>query len=128
MKKDSFTSNKEKDKGESLTHPPAPEHDTHSQKGLDEKFTGDSLGNKALPNDLSHDGDEGAESTKAANTREGGSYKHEQGVKGPFLGDTKGNRDLPNNRTKGVDSREGGRYVASSDRYHGGRKESPEGN
>lgn len=126
MKSGSY-STKAVDKKERDVSPPAEEHDTH-KGNKSEKFYGDGSGNKALPHDLSHDADEGAKQGDGANTRDGGHYTHVQGVKGPFLGDTKGNKDLPNNRTEGVQTGEGGRYIASSRRYHGGRKVSPEGN
>ncbi len=127
MKSGSFSTDKV-DKKERTTSPPSQEVDSHKTGGLDTKFFGDGSGNKARPSDLSHKGGEGAAHGDGANTSSGGHYTHEQNVKGPFLGDTKGNKDLPTNRTKGVDSTAGGRYIASNDRYHGGRKQSPEGN
>ena len=105
------------------TSPPPMEKDSHSGKGKapyeeGSEPKGETKGNKVLPIDLSHDADSG-----------GKGDSHDEGHKGsPFLGPTKGNKDLPINRTEGVDSHEGGRYIASNDRYHGGRKQSPEGN
>lgn len=126
MKKGSFATDKV-DKKERSASPPSQEKDSHTTSGLDEKFFGDGSGNKALPTDLSHEGNEGGTQGEA-NTKEGGHYAHTQGVKGPFLGETKGNRDLPIDRTKGTGGGEGGRYIASNRHYHGGRKQSPEGN
>src|SRR5580704_6990122 len=116
MKKGSFSSDKV-DKKEKTTSPPSQETDSHKTSGLDQKFYGDSSGNKVLPTDLSHDADEGSETGDGANTKEGGHYTHTQGMKGPFLGDTKGNKDLPIDRTKGTGGGEGGRYIASNDKF-----------
>ena len=127
MKKGSYSTEKV-DKKERDTSPPSQEKDSHKTSGLDEKFTGDSEGNKLLPTDRSHKVGSGAASGEGANTSSGGHYKHEQNVKGPFLGDTKGNKDLPTDRTTGTGGGQGGRYIASSRRYHGGRSQSPEGN
>lgn len=128
MKNGSYSTAKV-DKKERDTKPPAQETDSHKTSGLDSKFYGDGSGNKVLPTDLSHDADDGAKEGDGANTSSGGHYAHSlTPSKSPFLGPTKGNKDLPNNRTEGVDSHEGGRYIASNDRYHGGRKMSKEGN
>lgn len=135
MQKGSYEPGKHKDKGENLTKPPAQETDSHKpggrapyEDGDQQGKKGDTAGNKNIPIDRSHQGGEGGKGLggdKAA----GGLYQHDTTPpKSPFLGETKGNKDLPINRTSGVDSKEGGRYIASNDRYHGGRKQSPEGN
>lgn len=104
------------------TSPPSMETDSHSGGGkapYDHGGTkGETKGNKDLPIDRSDSGGEG-----------GKGDSHSSGhSSSPFLGETKGNKDLPINRTSGVDSKEGGRYIASNDRYHGGRSQSPGGN
>ena len=133
MKKGSFATDKV-DKKERDTSPPAQETDSHAKGGRAPYEDGDrngpqgdTSGNKNLPSDRSHEGGKGGKGL-GGDTSSGGRYQHEQGFSSPFLGDTKGNKDLPNNRTKGVDSTKGGRYIASQDQYHGGRKQSPEGN
>lgn len=133
MKKDSFTRDNV-DKKEHAASPPAQETDSHKSGGNAEYEDGDynsfgeTAGNKNLPIDRSHNGGGGGKGI-GGDKAGGGLYQHEVGgSKSPFLGETKGNKDLPTNRTKGVDSHEGGRYIASQKQYHGGRKQSPEGN
>jgi hypothetical protein len=117
------------DKKEHDASPPAQETDSHKGGAkLGEKFAGGTPGNDNIPIDRSDKGGEGGKG-RGVMTAEGKQEAHTLSPsKSPFLGPTKGNKDLPPNRTSGVDSHEGGRYIASNDRYHGGRKMSPGGN
>ena len=64
------------------------------------KFLGDTKGNANLP------------PCRDANSQGGSGDSHSGSPSGKFLGSTKGNTDLPIDRTKGVDSSEGGKYKA----------------
>jgi hypothetical protein len=68
--------------------------------GINGKFLGDTKGNANLRPCLS-EGSMG-----------GSGESHGGSPSGKFLGTTKGNTDLPIDRTKGVDSKEGGKYKA----------------
>jgi hypothetical protein len=100
------------------TSPPAQEKDSHKKGGESGKFLGDTKGNKVLPVDRSDKGGEGS----------AGDSHSTGGSKSPFLGETKGNKDLPADRSSGTGGGQGGRYIASNDRYHGGRSMSKGGN